>query len=37
VVDGHYKLRPGSRIVSVAALAASAKERASSSTAQGRE
>jgi multidrug efflux system membrane fusion protein len=36
VVDGHYKLRPGSRIVTAAALAAPARER-TASTAQGRE
>jgi membrane fusion protein, multidrug efflux system len=36
VVDGHYKLRPGSRIVTAAVLAAPAKER-TTSTAQGRE
>jgi membrane fusion protein, multidrug efflux system len=36
VVDGHYKLRPGSRIVTAAALAAPARER-TASAAQGRE
>jgi multidrug efflux system membrane fusion protein len=36
VVDGHYKLRPGARIVAAAALAAPAKER-TTSIAQGRE
>ena len=36
VVDGHYKLRPGIRIVPAAAAAAPARERAAS-TAQGRE
>jgi membrane fusion protein, multidrug efflux system len=36
VVDGHYKLRPGSRIVTAAALAAPARER-TASVAQGRE
>jgi multidrug efflux system membrane fusion protein len=36
VVDGHYKLRPGTRIVTATAPAAPASERAAS-TAQGRE
>ena len=36
VVDGHYKLRPGARIVAAAALAAPAKQR-TTSIAQGRE
>ena len=36
VVDGHYKLRPGARIVTAAASAAPASER-TVSTAQGRE
>jgi multidrug efflux system membrane fusion protein len=36
VVDGHYKLRPGARIVTAAAPAAPASER-TASTAQGRE
>jgi len=36
VVDGHYKLRPGIRIVPAAAAAAPAREHAAS-TAQGRE
>ena len=36
VVDGHYKLRPGIRIVPAAAAAAPARER-TASTAQGRE
>jgi membrane fusion protein, multidrug efflux system len=36
VVDGHYKLRPGARIVTAAAPAAPASER-TTSTAQGRE
>ncbi len=36
VVDGHYKLRPGARIVTAAAPAAPARER-TASTAQGRE
>jgi multidrug efflux system membrane fusion protein len=36
VVDGHYKLRPGARIVTAAAPAAPASER-SVSTAKGRE
>jgi len=36
VVDGHYKLRPGARIVAAAAPAAPARER-TASTAQGQE
>ena len=36
IVDGHYKLRPGARIVTAAAPAAPANER-TASTAQGRE
>jgi multidrug efflux system membrane fusion protein len=36
VVDGHYKLRPGARVVVATAAAAPARER-SASTAQGRE
>lgn len=36
VVDGHYKLRPGARVVIATAAAAPARER-SASTAQGRE
>ncbi|WP_044589384.1 efflux RND transporter periplasmic adaptor subunit [Bradyrhizobium sp. LTSPM299] len=36
VVDGHYKLRPGARIVTTATPSAAARER-TASTAQGRE